>query len=191
MVGRKCPDRSSESLKKGALPMSEDQMKCAIEAPGHNLPAKLRLGKLRRIKQAKNHLELVDDYFLLHRSCHPIRVRCGNRPLFNLNSDPFWTDSHKSDWECFCFERYVIHDPEEPIAALDESGWSNFQEVKSRNLKGLILYFESSKKYFWLQESYFYLWGEQVCSGGTNTLPMQTSLPTIPGDLENLSELHN
>jgi hypothetical protein len=39
MVGRKCPDRSSESLKKGAFLMSEDMKKCVLVAPGHNLPA--------------------------------------------------------------------------------------------------------------------------------------------------------
>jgi hypothetical protein len=191
MVGRNCPDRSSESSKKGSILMSEEQKKCDIEAPGHNLPAKLRLGKLRRIKISKTRLELDGDRFLLHRSCQPIRVRCGNRPLFNLNSDPFWTDSHKSDWECFCFERYVIHNPEELIAAMDESGWSNFQEVKSKNLKGLILYFESAKKYFWLQESYFDFGGAQVCTGGKNKLSNQTRLPTFPGDPEKLSELQN
>ncbi len=185
------PRRSSESLKKGALLMSKDQTKCEIEAPGHNLPAKLRLGKLRRIRNSKAHLELVDDYFLLHRSCRPIRVRCGNRPLFNLNSDSFWPDNHKSDWECFCVERYVIHNPEELIAVLDESAWSNFQEVKSKNLKGLILYFESAKKYFWLQKSIYDFWGAQACSEGTNKLSNQTSLPTLPSYPEELSELQN
>ena len=171
--------------------MSEEQKKCDIEALGHNLPAKLRLGKLRRIRNSKTRLELDGDDFRLHRSCTPIRVRCGNRPLFELDSGNSWLDNHKSDWECFCFERYVIHDPEELIAALDESGWSNFQEVKSRNLKGLILYFESSKKYFWLQESCFDFGGAQVCTGGRNKLSNQTRLPTIPGDPDKFSELQN
>ena len=171
--------------------MSEQQKKCEIEAPGHNLPAKLRLGKLRRIKNSKTRLELDGDFFRLHRSCTPIRVRCGNRPLFDVKSGNFRPDGHKSDWECFCFKSYVIHNPEDLIAALDESGWSNFQEVKSKNLKGVILYFESAKKYFWLHESYFDFWGAQVCSGGTNKLPNQNSLPTLLSYPEDFSELQN
>jgi hypothetical protein len=171
--------------------MSEEQKNCEIEEPGHNLPAKLRLGKLRRIKSSEARLELDGDYFVLHRSCRPIRVRCGNRLLFNVNSDTFWPDNHKSDWECFCFERYVIHDPEALIATLNASGWGNFQEVKSKNLKGLILYFESAKKYFWLQESNYDFWGIKVCSGGTKKLFNQTSLSTSPSNPEKYSELQN
>ncbi len=172
--------------------MSEKQKKCDIEAPGHNLPAKLRLGKLRRIKNSKTRLELDGDHFRLHRSCRPIRVGCGNPWFINVDSETFWPVNHKSDRECFCFSIYVTHDPEDLIATLNESGWSNFQEVKSRNLKGLILYFESSKKYFWLREYYdFDFGGVQVCSGDTKIPSNQTSLPTSPSNSEEFSELQN
>jgi hypothetical protein len=172
-MGQSCPDRSSESLKKGALLVSEEAQKCEIVAPGHNLPAKLRLGKLRRIKNPEARLELDRGDFRLHKSCQSFRIRCGNRPLFNLDSDPFWLVDNTPDWECFCIERYQTHDPEALIATLNECGWSNFQEVRSKNLKGLILYFESAKKYFWLQ-SRFDFWRSNVCSEGTSQLTDQT-----------------
>jgi hypothetical protein len=162
--------------------MSEEAQKCEIVGPGHNFPAKLRLGRLRRIKNPEARLELDRGDFRLHKSCRPIRIRCGNRPLFNLDSDSFWLVDNKPDWECFCFERYVLHDPEALIATLDEHGWSNFQEVKSSNLKGLIIYFESAKKYFWLRESKFDFLGSQDCYDGANQLTNQTKSQNFLGD---------
>jgi hypothetical protein len=152
--------------------MSEEAQKCEIVAPGHNLPAKLRLGKLRRIKNPEARLELDRGDFRLHKSCQSFRIRCGNRPLFDLNSDSVWLVDNEPDWECFCIERFQTHDPEVLIATLNECGWSNFQAVRSKNLKGLILYFESAKKYFWLQSN-FDFWRFNACSDGTSQLSHQ------------------
>jgi len=162
-MGQQCPDRSSESLKEGALLMSEKHNQCAIEAPGHNLPAKIRLGKLRRVKNSNLRLELEGDCFRLHRSCKHYRIGCGNRPLFISSSDSLWISQRKSDWECFCVERYTLHNPAELISILKESGWTNFKEVKTKNLKGLVLYFESAKKYFWLKEVHYEFGSEDSC----------------------------
>jgi len=44
-MGQSCPDRSSESLKKGALLMSKEKKNCVLVSPGHNLPAEFNAGK--------------------------------------------------------------------------------------------------------------------------------------------------
>jgi hypothetical protein len=46
-MGQSCPDRSSESLKKGALLMSEAINNCVLVAPGHNLPAEINPKKAK------------------------------------------------------------------------------------------------------------------------------------------------
>jgi hypothetical protein len=49
-MGQQCPDRSSESLKKGALLMSEEiNTKCVLVSPGHNLPSGIRLANAEEI----------------------------------------------------------------------------------------------------------------------------------------------
>ena len=44
-MGQQCPNRSSESLKNGALLMSEEKKNCVLVSPGHNLPAEFNAGK--------------------------------------------------------------------------------------------------------------------------------------------------
>jgi hypothetical protein len=63
-MGRKCPDRSSESLKKGALLMSkQNSTDCVLVGPGHNLPSTIELANLKHVPFTETITYLDHDVF--------------------------------------------------------------------------------------------------------------------------------
>ena len=80
MVGRKCPDRSSESLKNGALLMSkQNNVNCVLVGPGHNLPSTLELPNLKQMPFTETITYLDHDVFRIG-SC-----LCGGPEASNVN----------------------------------------------------------------------------------------------------------
>ena len=166
MVGRKCPDRSSESLKKGALLMTspfipEWKEPCALELPGHNLPAKLHPGKMRRTKLSGAWLENRGGTFLLHRFCMPL-PGCGYSYFQSLVSSGFRVPEAQRRF-CMWRDEYATHYPDELARALEGSKKVELYEVQTKNLGGFLIYIPNVKRYFWLESALVFFWPNREC----------------------------
>jgi len=144
--------------------MSEELNECILEVPGHNIPRKIRLGKLKRIKRLGAYLEPRGRFFTLHDRCvQP--PGCGysraQRELFLFTLEH--SGSYPKLWEdketlpssrCLGCRSYFTHDYEGLLAALETRNSGGLIVVQTRNLKGLIVYLPNAKRYFWLEDNW-------------------------------------
>jgi len=132
--------------------MSEEMKKCVLVAPGHNFPAKLRLGRLRKNKLPGSYIEPRGNDFILHTRC--IRIpSCGQSLIFEQLSNPGLIQPSSKRRECMFCEEYFTHDSASLTEALKASGYQEIHEVQTRKLGGLMIYIPQVKKYFWLEQS--------------------------------------
>jgi hypothetical protein len=145
-VGRKCPDRSSESLKKGVLLMSkENSTECVLVGPGHNLPSGIELASLNQVPFTESITYLDLDVFRIGTcSCgYPEETRDSEdwsrfssvMPRrgwgFRISnedetpSDPF---PHK-DKTAGCQELFTVHDSSTLRQLVESSEEVSFAEI--------------------------------------------------------------
>ena len=142
--------------------------RCELVAPGHNLPAKLRLGKLRRITLTGAYLEKRGEAFLLHRFC--LRLPgCGSGYLQSLLSSAD-TESQVRPRFCLCREEYATHDAQRLGKAVESSDGVELFEVKTKKLGGLLIYVPQTEQYFWLEKSHLFFWRNDKCQKMTRVL---------------------
>jgi hypothetical protein len=124
---------------------------CKLVAPGHNLPTNLRLAKLPRIKLAGAWLESRGNAFVLHRACLPPQI-CGHSYFQSVQS-ALSNQPSVGPRFCVCLEQYTTHYPNSLSNYLKTNGSSDFFQVKSKQLGGLLIYTPDSNAYFWLQKA--------------------------------------
>ena len=146
--------------------MSEEIKKCVLVAPGHNFPAKLHLGRLRKNKLPGSYIEPRGNDFILHTRC--IRIpSCGQSLIFEQLSYPWLFQPSSKRRECMFCEEYFTHDSASLTEALKASGYQEIHEVQTRKLGGLMIYIPQVKKYFWLEQSPS--WFNPDCSYSSKT----------------------
>jgi hypothetical protein len=132
--------------------MSEEMKKCVLVGPGHNFPAKLRLGRLRKYKLSGSYIEPRGNDFILHTRC--IRIpSCGQSLIFEQLSNPGLFQPSSKPRDCRFCQSYFTHDSALLENALEASGHREFYEVQTRKLDGIMIYIPQVKKYFWLAQS--------------------------------------
>jgi hypothetical protein len=142
--------------------------RCELVAPGHNLPAKLRLGKLRRISLSGAHLEKRGEAFLLHRFC--LRLPgCGSSYLQSLLFSTA-TETRVRPRFCLCREEFATHDAESLARAIESRDGVELFEVKTKKLGGLLIYVPQTEQYFWLEKSHLFFWRNDKCQKMTRAL---------------------
>ena len=147
--------------------------RCELVAPGHNLPAKLRLGKLRRITLSGASLEQRGEAFLLHRFC--LRVPgCSSSYLQSMLLSNV-AASKVSPRFCLCREEYATHEAESLARAIESYDEVELFEVKTKKLGGLLIYIPQVERYFWLEQSHLFFWRNGECQENTRSVSNKQS----------------
>ena len=144
---------------------SEWEEPCALEAPGHNLPAKLHPGKLRRTKLPGAWLENRGSNFLLHEFCLPL-PGCGNSNFQSLFLSGYRVPEAQRRF-CMCSGEYATHYREELASAITGPERVEVYEVQTKNLGGRLIYIPKIKRYFWLERSFLFFWPHEDCQTKT------------------------
>jgi len=163
-MGQQCPDRSSESLKKGALRMSElKDTHCVLTGPGHNLPLDLELGTfdattfMDSIRYEGEGVFRIGDNCSCHSGC--------NRPpkdpqdfLGDLDFVPFSVREGATGEVLYpykntrlgCEALFTVHNPDRLHALISEPN-DSILEIALGFKHSRLLSFPETGEYFWLK----------------------------------------
>jgi hypothetical protein len=167
-MGQLCPDRSSESLKKGALLMSkQNSTECVLVGPGHNLPSTIELANL----QQEPFTETIT--YLDHGVFRIGTCSCGRpdetwseeeiylAPGYKLKSGydlriqneaetPSVSFLHKGI-HTGCQELFAVHESSALMSIVEASTWASLVEILLDYPQTRVLMDTSTGQTFWLK----------------------------------------